>query len=463
MDAAGTDRLSQPFILLVDDDPKLLRLLSIRLARAGYKTSCASDGREALAIMSHAQPSVVITDVRMEGMDGMALFGLLHDRDPTLPVIILTAHGTIPDAIDATERGVFAYMTKPFDSEELVRTVERALRVAGRNAPADGDEKSATNGWSAGIVTASSSMRALLAQARKVAKSDANLLLQGESGTGKELLARAIHRASRRAAGPFVAVNCSAIPEALFETEFFGHKKGAFTGATQEHRGLMAAAHGGTLLLDELADMPHAFQAKLLRALQEREVRPVGATAAVPIDVRIIAASHQDLQQLVDRREFREDLFYRLNVVNLEVPPLAARREDIPLLVEHFLENAQAGEQDRQVRGCSKEAMERLVGASWPGNVRQLRNVIEQCVVLSNTSLISAELVERALRGRTGKFLPFDEARDRFEFDYLVQLLRATKGNVTRAAKLAERNRSEFYSLLNKHRLDPDTFRDADQ
>ena len=450
-------------ILIVDDDPKLLRLLSIRLERAGYRVSCAGNGKEALAVISHTQPSVVITDVRMEGMDGMALFDLLHDRDPTLPVIILTAHGTIPDAIDATERGVFAYMTKPFDSEQLVRTVERALRVAGRDGGVGSDETAAKRGWSEGIFTASLSMQAVLAQAKKVAQSDANVLIQGESGTGKELLARAIHRASRRSMGPFVAVNCSAIPEALFETELFGHKKGAFTGATKDHAGLMVAAHGGTLLLDEIGDMPQAFQAKLLRALQEREIRPVGATAAAPIDVRILSASHQDIQQLVDRQEFRQDLYYRLNVVTLDIPPLSARREDIPLLVEHFLESTQVGQDPRAVRGCSKEALELLIGAPWPGNIRQLRNVIEQCVVLSNTPLISAELVQRALRGRGGRMMPFDEARDRFELDYLVQLLRATKGNVTRAAKLAERNRSEFYSLLNKHRLDPERFRTCEE
>ncbi|HSG66296.1 MAG TPA: sigma-54 dependent transcriptional regulator, partial [Gammaproteobacteria bacterium] len=265
---------ARPLILLVDDDTKLLRLLSIRLERAGYATASANDGREALAVLSQSQPAVVITDVRMEGLDGMALFDMLHERDPTLPVIILTAHGTIPDAIDATERGVFAYMTKPFDSEELVRNVERALRMVGRDPATQRDEPGEKQAWTEGIFTVSASMRALLAQARKVAQSDANVLLQGESGTGKELLAKAIHRASRRAGGPFVAVNCSAVPEALFETELFGHKRGAFTGATEDRAGLMAAANHGTLLLDEIADMPQPVQSKLLRALlaQARKV-----------------------------------------------------------------------------------------------------------------------------------------------------------------------------------------------
>jgi len=449
-----------PRVLLVDDDPKLLRLLSIRLERAGFATACANDGKEALVMLPTVRPSIVITDVRMDGMDGLALFDLLHDRDPTLPVIILTAHGTIPDAVDATERGVFAYMTKPFDSEQLVHTVQRALRLTGRDDRVGSDELARDQSWSAEIITVNAAMQALLAQAKKVARSDVSILLQGESGTGKELLARAIHRVSRRSAHPFIAVNCSAIPESLFETEFFGHKKGAFTGAMQDHSGLMLAANGGTLLLDEIADMPQPFQSKLLRALQEREVRPVGATTSVPIDVRVIAASHQDVEKLVETREFREDLYYRLNVVTLEIPALADRRDDIPILVEHYLDRLQAEQPPRRVRGVSREAMELLVGASWPGNVRQLANVIEQCVVLASTPLISVDLVQRALRGRTGKQLSFAEARDRFELDYLIQLLRSTNGNVARAARLAERNRSEFYSLLNKHGLDPEVFRD---
>ena len=448
-------------VLLVDDDSKLLRLLAMRLERDGYSTISAGNGREALATMSQVRPDIVITDVRMEGMDGLALFDVLHEREPTLPVVILTAHGTIPDAVAATQKGVFAYMTKPFDSEELVRIISRALLLPGRDN--DTSTRVSDDEWCSDIVHNSRSMQSLLSRARRIAWSDANVLLQGESGTGKELLARAIHRGSPRHEGPFLAVNCMAIPEALFESEFFGHRRGAFTGATEDRQGLLAAASGGTLLLDEIADMPPAFQGKLLRVLQEKEVRQVGAGRATSVDVRIISASHQDLMNLVEQREFRADLYYRLNGVTLEIPSLSARREDVPLLAEKFLAAAQSRPGAGPARGFSRESMELLVGTNWPGNIRQLRNVIEQCAVLETSALISADLVKQALRGKGRKILPFAEARDRFEFDYLVQLLTSTSGNVAQAARLAERNRSEFYSLLKKHGLNPDSFRDAAQ
>jgi two-component system response regulator GlrR len=446
-------------ILIVDDDVKLLRLLAIRLQRAGWLTETAESGRQALSAVPRFRPHVVVTDVRMSGMDGMALFDAIHSQHPTLPVIILTAHGTIPDAVGAAQRGVFAYLTKPFDSEQLTATIQKALRASGSMVAESRDD----DAWRAEIVTRSPLMESLLGSARKVAQTDSSILIQGESGTGKELLARALHRASRRSAHPFVAVNCSAIPEALFESEFFGHRKGAFTGASDSRVGLIQSAHGGSLLLDEIGDMPLAFQAKLLRALQEREVRPVGATDPVSVDVRVIASTHQDLELAVSERRFREDLYYRVNVVTLEIPPLAARREDIPLLAAHFLAAVRAKLSDAAVAvtGFSAEAVEALVSAPWPGNIRQLRNVVEQCVVLANTPLIPATLVQAALRGKPREFLPFGQARDHFEFEYLVNLLQMTQGNVAQAARLADRNRSEFYKLLRKHELNPQAFRDA--
>jgi two-component system response regulator GlrR len=446
-------------ILIVDDDVKLLRLLAIRLQRAGWLTETAESGRQALSAVPRFRPHAVVTDVRMSGMDGMALFDAIHSQHPTLPVIILTAHGTIPDAVGAAQRGVFAYLTKPFDSEQLTATIGKALRASGNPVGESRDD----DAWRAEIVTRSPIMESLLASARKVAQTDSSILIQGESGTGKELLARAVHRASRRASQAFVAVNCTAIPEALFESEFFGHRKGAFTGASDSRVGLIQSAHDGTLLLDEIGDMPLAFQAKLLRALQEREVRPVGATEAVSVDVRIIASSHQDLELAVSERRFREDLYYRVNVVALEIPALAARREDIPLLAAHFLNAVRAKLSDTgvAVTGFSADAVELLVSAPWPGNIRQLRNVVEQCVVLANTPLIPATLVQAALRSKPREFLPFAQARDHFEFEYLVNLLQMTQGNVAQAARLAERNRSEFYKLLRKHELNPQAFRDA--
>jgi two-component system response regulator GlrR len=314
--------------------------------------------------------------------------------------------------------------------------------------------------WRKELVTRSPLMENLLTQARLIAGSDASVLIQGQSGTGKELLARAIHRASARAGGPFVALNCSAIPESLFESELFGHVKGAFTGATREHPGLFRAAAGGTLFLDEIGDMPLAFQVKLLRALQERVIRPVGSTDTVAIDVRIISATHQDLELAMRENRFREDLYYRMNVVTLELPLLAERREDIPLLANHFLKHfPDTGK--KGVRGFSPEAMEVMLSAPWPGNVRQLYNVVEQSVALSTTPLIPVSLVQRALRGDSSEMPAFAEARSQFERDYLTRLLQITHGNVTRAAGIAKRNRTEFYKLLQKHHLNPAQFKSA--
>jgi two-component system response regulator GlrR len=291
-----------------------------------------------------------------------------------------------------------------------------------------------------------------------VAASDASVCIFGASGTGKELLARAIHRASRRAAAPFVAVNCGAIPEGLLESELFGHKKGAFTGAIQDRRGLFQAAEGGTLFLDEVGDMPPPLQVKLLRTLEERVVRPVGANDDVPVDVRIISATHRKLEERIASGEFREDLYYRLNVVKLELPSLAQRREDIPLLAGHFL--ARLAERYGRARlAMSPEAMELLVSAAWPGNVRQLLNVVERAVALTATEVIPASLVRQALDAGAGSLTPLDEARRAFEREYLVRILKITGGNVTQAARLAGRNRTEFYRLLERHALEPSMFK----
>jgi two-component system response regulator GlrR len=393
----------------------------------------------------------------MDGMDGMMLFDNIHRRSPALPVIILTAHGSIPDAVAATSRGVFGYITKPFESKDLLDQVTRALRVTGEQRERRDEDPVAK--WRQDIVTRSPLMEDLLGQARLVASSEASILIHGESGTGKELLARAIHRASSRADREFVAVNCSAIPETLFESEFFGHARGSFTGATRDHKGLFQTAQGGTLFLDEIGDMPQSFQVKLLRALQEKTVRPVGSTRPIDVDVRIISATHRDLEELRDTGGFREDLYYRLNVVALEIPTLLDRREDIPLLTSYFLSCLEDADK-KGVKGFSPEAMEVLLSAPWPGNVRQLHNVVEQAVAFTTTSLIPASLVQRALRDEAHAELPaFAEARAHFEREYLTQLLQITNGNVSKAARIAKRNRTEFYKLLHKHHLIPAQFK----
>jgi two-component system response regulator GlrR len=283
-------------------------------------------------------------------------------------------------------------------------------------------------------------------------------LIRGQSGTGKELLAKALHRVSERATKPFVPVNCSAIPEALLESELFGHARGSFSGAERAYEGLFRAADHGTLFLDEIGDMPLPLQVKLLRVLQERQVRPVGDTTAINVDVRIVSATHQDLEQRVKDKQFREDLYYRLNVVTLEVPSLCDRREDIPLLVEHFLAlfNRQ---NERTIVGFSPEGMEALLEAPWPGNIRQLQNVVEQAAALSTTDLIPVTLISSALREENVKIPSFDEARFAFGQRYLVQLLQMTGGNVARAARIADRNRTDFYKILNRHHISPHLFK----
>jgi len=437
-------------ILLVDDDPGLLRLLSIRLRAEGYEVEAVESAHSALAVLNRFSPDLVITDLRMDKMDGIGLLRELQTKSPGLRVVIITAHGTIPDAVKATQHGAFGFLTKPIDKDELMSTVERALKVSGT---VDVEE-----GWGSGIITRNAAMKEIMQQAKMVAATDARVLITGESGTGKELLAQAIHDASDRRNKPFTAINCSAMAENLLESELFGHEKGAFTGATRSHEGLFQAAEGGTLLLDEIGDMPMRLQVKLLRVLQENQVRPVGSTEAKQVDVRVISATHRNLKELMTQGRFREDLYYRLNVVNIKLPTLDERREDIPLLVAHFLQQiaAEAG-QERKV--YAPEAVEMLVTAEWPGNIRQLYNVVRQNVALSRSPVISAELVQQSLGDHGGKLMSFSDARDEFTRNYLSQILQITMGNVSQAARLAKRNRTDFYKLLARHDLNPDTFK----
>lgn len=444
-------------ILIVDDDPSLLRLLGIRLSAAGYQVESAVNAKVALGVLKSFQPQLVISDLRMEGMDGMALFEKIRQQYSNLPVIIMTAHGTIPDAINATKQGVFSFLTKPFESKELLETVQQAIRLQPSNEASTHE----VDQWRTNIISRSAVMEALLQQTKQVAKSDFSLLINSQSGTGKELLAKAIHQASERASKPFTAINCAAIPESLLESELFGHVKGAFTGAEKNHQGLFQASDGGTIFLDEIGDMPMSFQVKLLRVLQEKEVRPVGSTQAIQVNVRVISATHKNLQQAITENTFREDLYYRLNVVELVLPPLSDRREDIPLLAQHFL-NQTTLEARNNIKGFSQEAMELLISAPWPGNIRQLQNVVEQSIALSTEPLISATLISNALRDKPSHLPSFQEARDQFERDYLAKLLKLTDGNVSQAAKIAQRNRTDFYKLLNRHHLTADAFRDSE-
>ncbi|CAM6583519.1 two-component system response regulator QseF/GlrR [Leclercia adecarboxylata] len=437
-------------LLLVDDDPGLLKLLGMRLVSEGYSVVTAESGQEGLKVLGREKIDLVISDLRMDEMDGMQLFTEIQKLQPGMPVIILTAHGSIPDAVAATQQGVFSFLTKPVDKDALYKAIDDALEHA---APS-GDET-----WRESIVTRSPIMLRLLEQARMVAQSDVSVLINGQSGTGKEILAQAIHNASPRGKNAFIAINCGALPEQLLESELFGHARGAFTGAVSSREGLFQAAEGGTLFLDEIGDMPAPLQVKLLRVLQERKVRPLGSNRDIDINVRIISATHRDLPKAMARNEFREDLFYRLNVVNLKIPALAERAEDIPLLATQLLR--QSAERHKPfVRAFSTDAMKRLMTASWPGNVRQLVNVIEQCVALTSSPIISDALVEQALEGENTALPTFVEARNQFELNYLRKLLQITKGNVTHAARMAGRNRTEFYKLLSRHELEANDFKE---
>ncbi|MCZ9275058.1 two-component system response regulator GlrR [Escherichia albertii] len=437
-------------LLLVDDDPGLLKLLGLRLISEGYSVVTAESGAEGLRVLNREKVDLVISDLRMDEMDGMQLFAEIQKVQPGMPVIILTAHGSIPDAVAATQQGVFSFLTKPVDKDALYQAIDDALE---QSAPAT-DER-----WREAIVTRSPLMLRLLEQARLVAQSDVSVLINGQSGTGKEIFAQAIHNASPRNGKPFIAINCGALPEQLLESELFGHARGAFTGAVSNREGLFQAAEGGTLFLDEIGDMPAPLQVKLLRVLQERKVRPLGSNRDIDIDVRIISATHRDLPKAMARGEFREDLYYRLNVVSLKIPTLAERTEDIPLLANHLLR--QAAERHKPfVRAFSTDAKKRLMAAAWPGNVRQLVNVIEQCVALTSSPVISDALVEQALEGENTALPTFVEARNQFELNYLRKLLQITKGNVTHAARMAGRNRTEFYKLLSRHELDANYFKE---
>jgi two-component system response regulator GlrR len=437
-------------VLLVDDDASLLKLLAIRIESKGYQVTTCESGLAALQILKSHVFDAVITDLRMDEMDGMALHRQLQSRYPALPVIMMTAHGSIPDAVEATKQGIFAFITKPVDKDELFDSLANAIDIHGVNT----DEAPSKSN----IVTRSGAMLHLLEQVKLLGPTHVNVLISGASGTGKELLAQAIHQHSQVSNGPFVAINCGAVPGELLESELFGHKKGAFTGAVKDHQGLFQQAQGGTLFLDEIGDMPLNLQVKFLRVLQEKTIRPVGFQEEIPINVRIVSATHKNLPEAIKNQQFREDLYYRLNVVNLKLPPLCERREDISLLAQYFSASI-AKRMNQNEKHFANDAMHALVRYDWPGNIRQLQNVVEQVVALTPGEVISAHLVLAALDSNEKSVEPLslNDAKKEFERDYVINTLKMACGNVAEGAKLAKRNRSDFYKLIKKHNIDVDT------
>ncbi|MCH9048005.1 MAG: sigma-54-dependent Fis family transcriptional regulator [Proteobacteria bacterium] len=437
-------------LLVVDDEQDILSLLETLLKKEGYDVETAMSGKEALAKMEVNIPKLVITDLFMDGMNGMQLMESIHNKTPLLPVIILSGQAQIRDAVKATHMGSAAFLTKPIDKDKLSEQVRYTLNVS-----ANGRKDSE---FAEGIIYKSNIMAELVDLSMAVAATSVTVFISGETGTGKEIFAKAIHEGSERSDAPFIGVNCGALPEQLLESELFGHEKGAFTGAATRHEGLFQAANGGTLFLDEIGDMPLSLQVKLLRVLQDMEVRPVGSTKTYPIDVRIISASHRDLDEMVNSGEFRADLYYRLKVVPLAMPKLSERREDIPLLAVHFLEqHAQAN--NKKKKHLSPESLDYLMAAEWPGNIRQLNNVIELCATLGKTETIALSLIKTGCQDRSKQMKTLKEAKLEFEKNYLIGILKMSAGHVTNAAKTAGRNRTEFYKLLKLHNIEPDKFR----
>ena len=456
-------------VLVVDDKENMRRLVA-RILRDTFEVEEAEDGARALALVATRPYDVVVSDIRMPGADGFELLAAVKARDPATEVVLMTGYATVQDAVRAMKQGAFDYLEKPFDPDAALAVIERAgerkrLADAARRAAPPGDEDAFH-----ALVGRSAPMRGVYRLLEKAAAVDATVLIAGETGTGKELAARAIHFLSARRERRFVPVNCGALPADLVESELFGHARGAFTGAAAAKAGLFEEAQGGTIFLDEVGELPLATQVKLNRVIQEREIRRVGETQASPVDVRVVAATHRDLREEVREGRFREDLFYRLNVFAVRLPPLRERLEDVPLLATHFLEK-HARALRRTLRGFSPEAMRTLAGHAWPGNVRELENVVERAVAVAGGEVIEPgdlppDLAAAPAPGAGAAVLaslPYKDAvagaRERITRDYLVALMTELEGNVTRAAERAGLERESLHRLLRKHGLRSEDFK----
>ncbi|MBU2753714.1 sigma-54-dependent Fis family transcriptional regulator [Acidithiobacillus sp. CV18-2] len=447
-------------IYVVDDDPDFLRVLGLWLESEGHQVVTFDHPADLQKQLDKRLPDLLISDLRMPEIDGMELLEWVQEREPDLPVLLLTAHGSIPNAVAAMRGNAFAYLAKPFRYEELQEQMQAALEQWQGKQESRRLRAAIRQQANQSLLYRSRAMQELMDDVTRVAGTQASVFLSGESGAGKERVARAIHSASPRQTGPFLAINCGAIPADVAESELFGHVKGSFTGATADHPGLIRSAHGGTLFLDEVADLPLPLQVKLLRVLQEGRVRPVGGREEFPVDIRVISATHQDIHALLSAGRFREDLYYRLHVIPLRVPSLAERPEDILLLAQHFLDR-EASRLQREIQGFASEAVDKLLQRAWPGNVRELENVVTQAVALSNENWIPASAISDSGRGTsTPAFAQLQEAKAEFERDYLQRLLRSTDGNISRAARIAGRHRTDLYKLMRKHQLRTEDFKD---
>jgi DNA-binding NtrC family response regulator len=447
-------------ILLVDDEQSIVETLTILFRGAGYEVIPAVGGKAGLEALEEARPDVVVSDIRMPGSTGLDLLARAREVDPELPVILMTAQASLQSAVQAVNQGAFYYIQKPFSNDELLAICARA--VENRVLKAENRElrkEIRKRGGSGGVhpIGTAPAFQEALAMARTVGPTESTILITGESGTGKEVMARYIHDLSDRRDGPFLSINCGALPESLLESELFGHVKGSFTGAVKDKTGLLVAADGGTFLLDEVGEMSPKTQVKLLRALQEREVIPVGATQAVPMDARIIAATNRDLDEEIRKGDFRSDLYYRLNVINLKLPALRERREDIPLLARYFLQRT--GNGDTPARELSEEALEALMAYDWPGNVRELENALERAAVLAaKKGEIPASALPERVRERPKPQLvsadpPPNPPMEIIERAYIEWVLKAEGGNKSRAAEVLGIDPSTLYRKIARYGL----------
>jgi two-component system response regulator GlrR len=446
-------------ILVVDDDPSILKVIRMRLEAEGYQVTTAIEAQKAVKLATDKAFDFALVDLKLNGKDGIALMEDLHQINPEMPVIILTAYGTIKSAVAAMKKGAFSYLTKPFDHEELLLQTKNCLEHSRLTREIKNLKKIVKERYGfENIITKSEPMELVLDQVSQAAGSDSNVYIEGESGTGKELIARTLHLASSRKAGPFVAINCAAIPETLLESELFGYQKGAFTGAVQHKHGLFSQADRGTFFLDEISEMPPSMQAKFLRVLQEKEFYPVGAQKTIRVDARFIASSNKNLNEEVKQGKFREDLFYRIHVIVIQLPPLRRRKQDIPLLANYFL-NKYAGETRKEISGFSPAAMQKLMLHEWPGNVRELENTVECAVALATQDIISETSILPSQDAADNGLKSLKDAKEGFEKNYLIQLIELTRGNVSRAAKLAGKYRADLYDLLKKYDIKPADYR----
>lgn len=449
---------AKPSILVIDDESAILDTLRILLKNEGFDVTTAQGGKAGLGEITGGTHDLILSDVRMPQVTGLDIVEAAHEQDPMTPVVLMTAQASLQSAIGAVNAGAYYYLQKPFANDELLAILRRACEyraVRVENKQLKQEIRRRDKDTVAKPLGKSKKFMELVRLTEQVAPTDSTVLIQGESGTGKEVIARYIHTLSERAEGPFLSINCGALPETLLESELFGHTKGSFTGAVRDKQGLFTAARGGTFFLDEVGEMPASLQVKLLRVLQEREVIPVGATEAIPVDVRIVAATNRNLEEEVRRGSFRADLFYRLNVIALELPPLRERRDDILMFIEHFLQRLAVG-LGREPKALSAEALDAVMVYDWPGNVRELENALEHAVVLSRSDVIDlGTLPERITRRRKDPLVAEQSYRNPtlevIERAYIMYVLQAEGGNKTRAAEALGIDPSTLYRKLSRY------------